>query len=81
MSAGGFFGQTVETVRRRLTERFRAHAVDSPELDARILVGAELGLDLTGVIAAAARPLTAAEAELLRTTCALLRCPLPPLLT
>ena len=35
--------------------------IDSAELDARILVGAVLGLDLTGMIAAADRPLTADE--------------------
>jgi release factor glutamine methyltransferase len=55
-------GQTVETARRRLAVRFRSGAIDSPELDARILVGAALGLDLTGMIAAATRPITAAEA-------------------
>jgi len=55
-------GQTVETARRALTARFRMHAIDSAELDARILVGAALGLDLTGVIAAANRLVTAAEA-------------------
>jgi release factor glutamine methyltransferase len=55
-------GQTVETARRSLAARFKSGAIDSPELDARILVGAALGLDLTGVIAAATRPVTAAEA-------------------
>jgi release factor glutamine methyltransferase len=55
-------GQTVETARRALTARFRTHAIDSAELDARILVGAALGLDLTGVIAAANRRVTATEA-------------------
>jgi release factor glutamine methyltransferase len=55
-------GQAVETVRRRLAARFKSAAIDSPELDARILVGAALGLDLTGMIAAATRPVTAAEA-------------------
>jgi release factor glutamine methyltransferase len=54
-------GQTVETARRVLAARLRTQAVDSAELDARMLVGAALGLDLTGVIAAAARPLTAEE--------------------
>ncbi len=57
-----FAGQTVETARRALTARFRTHAIDSAELDARILVGAALALDLTGVIAAANRLVTAAEA-------------------
>lgn len=36
---------------------------DEAELDARILLGAALGLDLTGLIAQAARPLTEAEAS------------------
>jgi release factor glutamine methyltransferase len=45
-----------------LTARFRTNKIDTAELDARILVGAALGLDLTGVIAAASRPVTAAEA-------------------
>ena len=58
----GCAGQTVETARRRLAARFKSGAIDSPELDARILVGAALGLDLTGMIAAATRPVTAAEA-------------------
>jgi release factor glutamine methyltransferase len=54
-------GQTVETARRALTTRFRTGAINSAELDARILVGAALGLDLTGVIAAASRLLTTDE--------------------
>jgi release factor glutamine methyltransferase len=57
-----FAGHTVETARRSLTARFKSGDIDSPELDARILVGAALSLDLTGLIAAAARPVTAAEA-------------------
>ncbi len=57
-----FAGQTVETSRRMLIARLKAAAIDSAELDARILVGAALGLDLTGLIAAAARPVTPAEA-------------------
>ena len=43
-----FAGQTIETARRALTARLRAHAVDSAELEARLLAGAALGLDLTG---------------------------------
>ncbi len=57
-----FAGQTVESARRMLTARFRTNKIDSAELDARILVGAALDLDLTGVIAAASRLVTAAEA-------------------
>ena len=65
-ASDGFAGQTVETARRALAARFRDAGLNSPELDARILVGAALGLDLTGVIAAAAQVLTAEQAELLQ---------------
>jgi release factor glutamine methyltransferase len=57
-----FAGQTVEAARRKLTARFRSGATDSAELDARILVGAALNLNLTGLIAAAARPVTPDQA-------------------
>jgi release factor glutamine methyltransferase len=56
-----FTGLTVETARRSLAARFRIQAIDSAELDTRMLVGAALGLDLTGLIAAAARPVTTEE--------------------
>jgi release factor glutamine methyltransferase len=62
VNADTFAGQTVEAARRMLTARLRANTIDSAELDARILIGAVLGLDLTGVIAAAERRVTAAEA-------------------
>jgi release factor glutamine methyltransferase len=58
-----FAGQTIETARRALTAQFKGAGVDSAELDARILVGSVLGLDLTGLIAAASRLLTVDEAE------------------
>lgn len=57
-----FAGQTVETARRALTARLISGDVESAELDARILVGAVLGLDLTGLITSAKRPVTPAEA-------------------
>ncbi len=57
-----FAGPTVDSARRALTARFKSGAIESPELDARILVGAVLGLDLTGIIAAGGRPLTAEQA-------------------
>jgi release factor glutamine methyltransferase len=57
-----FAGQTVETARRALAARFKAGAIDSAELDARLLVGSVLGLDLTGLITAAQRQLNADEA-------------------
>ena len=55
-------GATVEAARRALTARLRAGGIDSAELEARMLVGAVLGLDLTGMVAAAARPVAATEA-------------------
>jgi release factor glutamine methyltransferase len=56
-----FAGQTIETARRALTARFKSGGIESAELDARILVGAALGLDLTGMIAAAGRRLSSDE--------------------
>jgi release factor glutamine methyltransferase len=56
-----FAGQTVESARRALTARLKSGQIDSAEFDARILVGAVLGLDLTGLIAAAGRLLTPDE--------------------
>jgi release factor glutamine methyltransferase len=58
-----FAGQKIEFARRALTARFEAAHIDAAEFDARTLIGAALGLDLTGLIAQAARGLTAAEAE------------------
>ena len=55
-------GRTVETARRMLTARFKSSEIDSAELDARILVGAALGLDLTALIGSAKRLITPAEA-------------------
>jgi release factor glutamine methyltransferase len=60
--AESFAGQTVDAARRALTARFKSGSIDSAELDARLLVGAVVGLDLTGLIAAAHRPLTSDEA-------------------
>ncbi len=62
MTAGeAFAGQTVEAARRALTARFKSGGIDSAELDARMLVGAVLGLDLTGMITAAGRVLSSGE--------------------
>jgi release factor glutamine methyltransferase len=62
MAAASFAGQTVETARRALAERLREQGNDSAELDARLLAGAVLGLDLTGLIAATTRIITPNEA-------------------
>ncbi|ANV99069.1 peptide chain release factor N(5)-glutamine methyltransferase [Bradyrhizobium icense] len=56
-----FVGQTVETARRVLAARLKAAAIESAELDARILTGHALGLDLTGLISAARRELASDE--------------------
>jgi release factor glutamine methyltransferase len=56
-----FAGQTVEAARRALTAKFRSGSIDTAELDARMLVGAVLGLDLTGMVASAHRLLTPEE--------------------
>ena len=56
-----FANQTVELARRALTAQFKTVAIESAELDARILTGHALGLDLTGLISAAQRQLTSNE--------------------
>jgi release factor glutamine methyltransferase len=60
-----FAGQTVEATRRVLTARFRKQGIGSAELDARMLAGAALGLDLTALIAATMRIITQDEATCL----------------
>ncbi|KRR20444.1 protein-(glutamine-N5) methyltransferase, release factor-specific [Bradyrhizobium lablabi] len=52
---------TVETARRALAAQLKSAAVDSAELDARLLTGHALGLDLTGIITSAERQLTVDE--------------------
>ena len=61
-ATASFAGQTIDAARRALTARFRQEGIDSAELDARMLAGAALGLDLTGLIAATTRTLTRGEA-------------------
>jgi release factor glutamine methyltransferase len=58
-----FIGQTVEGARRALAARFRPAGIEAAELDARELMRAALGLDLTGLISSATRPLSATEAD------------------
>ena len=55
--------QTVHAARRALAARFKADGNDSAELDARLLVGAALGRDLTGLITAANRTIASDESE------------------
>lgn len=53
---------TVGTARRALAARFKAAGIDNPDLDARLLVSAATGLDLTRLIVETARALSAQEA-------------------
>jgi release factor glutamine methyltransferase len=53
--------QTVDAARRALAAQLKAADIESAELDARILTGHALGLDLTGLISAAQRRLTPGE--------------------
>lgn len=59
--------QTVEAARRALAAQLKAVDIESAELDARILTGHALGLDLTGLISAAQRRLTPGESARLET--------------
>lgn len=52
---------TVDAVRRDAAARLRSAGIETPELDARILLGAVLDLDLTGLIAQGGRSLTQDE--------------------
>jgi len=56
-------GATVGQARRALTEKFRADGIESPELDARILVGHALALDHAGLVAAENKALSTATAS------------------
>ncbi len=53
-------GLTVESIRRRAARELRDHGLDSPDLDARLLVGHALGLD-HAALAAQSRHLLAPE--------------------
>jgi release factor glutamine methyltransferase len=59
-------GMTIADTRRALAQAFRAAGIDSPEADARILIGHALGLDRTALATQPHRIVTAAEAEALR---------------
>ncbi|MBB5047643.1 release factor glutamine methyltransferase [Rhodopseudomonas rhenobacensis] len=60
-----FTALTIDAARRAVAARLRQAAIESAELDARLLIGAVLELDLTGLITAAARLLTPDEAAAL----------------
>ncbi len=54
---------TVEAARRALAREFRRCGLDSPELDARLIVGHALGLEHAALAAQSRRSLAAAEAD------------------
>lgn len=54
-------GETIASARTAMTRAFAAVPLDSPELDARLLVGHALHLDRAGVVSQGSRPLTPAE--------------------
>jgi release factor glutamine methyltransferase len=54
-------GSTIAGARRTLAAALRAGGCETPDLDARLLVGEALALDHGALIAAADRPLSAAE--------------------
>jgi release factor glutamine methyltransferase len=56
-------GLTIADARRHLASVFRNHRIDSPDLDARLLTSYALGLDHSGLVAAAARSLNQDEAD------------------
>lgn len=58
-----FTGLSIESARRALAAQLKAAQLDEAELDARILLGGAVGLDLTGLTAQASRLLTEAEAS------------------
>ncbi|MEA2952755.1 MAG: release factor glutamine methyltransferase [Alphaproteobacteria bacterium] len=52
-------GTSIAAARRLVAQAFRRHGLDSPELDARVLVGHALGLDHAALASAADRMLNA----------------------
>jgi release factor glutamine methyltransferase len=54
---------TLDQARRQLAQQFRGAGLDSPELDARVLVGHALGLDHAALAAQSGRALGAVEME------------------
>jgi release factor glutamine methyltransferase len=61
-SHGATAAPTIADMRRAMAAQFRAAGLDTPELDARILVAHALGLDHASLAAAPARILNAGEA-------------------
>ncbi len=62
LATGFGSGNSIESARRALTARLQSVGLEEAALDARLLVGAALELDLTGMVTQAARQLTPEEA-------------------
>ncbi|MBI5131125.1 MAG: peptide chain release factor N(5)-glutamine methyltransferase [Rhodopseudomonas palustris] len=60
-----FAGASIAAARRALGRRLKDAAIDSAELDARLLIGEATGLDLTGLIVQAELLLSPDEAKLI----------------
>ncbi|MGJ4902271.1 peptide chain release factor N(5)-glutamine methyltransferase [Bradyrhizobium sp. HKCCYLS2058] len=56
-------GANIDSARRAVAARFAAAGLDSPELDARLLLGHALQLDLTGLVMHGQRQLSHADAQ------------------
>jgi release factor glutamine methyltransferase len=65
VTAGELAGLSVAAARRMLAARFKDNEIDSPELDARLLIGAALHLDHTGLAVQSTRQITNAESEMI----------------
>ncbi len=63
-------GLRIDAARRGIARRFRDRGIDTPDLDARILVGHALGLDHTALALAGERRLEAAEIARIETLAA-----------
>jgi release factor glutamine methyltransferase len=62
LTTGPEAGHSIESARRALTARLQAAGIEEAGLDARLLVAAALGIDLTGMVMQAARRLTPEDA-------------------
>jgi release factor glutamine methyltransferase len=67
VSVSGVASPTVTVVRRQLAQQFRAAGLDTPNLDARILLGHALGLDHAALAAHPDRPLSDQESAAIAT--------------
>jgi release factor glutamine methyltransferase len=65
VTAANLAGLSVDAARRALAARLKDSGIDSPELDARLLIGAALQLDHTGLAVHGARQITPIESNII----------------